>query len=176
MARKTVLTMVLSAALLPVPVDGYELRGVFNRVSQYCGVPSGILYAVAMVESGRQIDGDVRPWPWTLNIEGKGFYLENREAMYAKAIQAITEKRSVDIGLMQTNWYWKYGRLRSTWMATEPVFNVKTGCAILKRLHNEHNDWWIAVGKYHRESDRPKHKKAAKRYSDRVYRVWSTLK
>jgi len=164
-------------ALLHVPLSGaLELSDLYKDVSDYCGVPSDILYAVSLVESGRWVEGKKTPWPWTLNIEGTGHYFENREEMFETVMTAITDKRSVDIGLMQTNWHWKYDQLGSPWKATEPIFNIKTGCQIIKRLYDKHGDWWIAVGKYHRESDVPRHARAAARYSERVRKEWLSLR
>lgn len=148
---------------------------MYQEVSAYCGVPGDILYAVALVESGRTVKGHHAPWPWTLNIEGKAYYFDSREAMYQKVMAAISERRTIDIGLMQTNWHWKFKRLGSPWKATEPLYNIKTGCQILKQHFDKHDDWWVAVGKYHRESDSPVHAAAASKYSARVKRAWETL-
>jgi soluble lytic murein transglycosylase-like protein len=166
-------SLALSALLVSISV-GAE-RALFQEVSNYCGVPSDILYAIALVESGRKINGTNAPWPWTLNIEGKAYYFDSREAMFQKVMAAITDKLTIDIGLMQTNWHWKYEHLGSPWKATEPLYNVKTGCQILKRHFDKTGDWWIAVGKYHRESDAPHHVAAATKYSQRVKRAWDTL-
>lgn len=145
---------------------------LFANVAQYCGMPRDILYAVALVESGRKVDGHIKPWPWTLNIEGQAYYFDTREGMFQKVMNAITEKRTIDIGIMQTNWHWKFNDLRSPWKATEPLYNVKTGCSIIRKLYDIHGDWWVAVGKYHRQSNKPKHVAAATRYAARVKRAW----
>jgi hypothetical protein len=43
-------------------------------VASEVGVPSTLLYAVALAESGRVVGGlrTARPWPWTLNLAGQG--------------------------------------------------------------------------------------------------------
>lgn len=166
-------SLALSALMLSGGAVGQ--RALFDDVANYCGVPSDILYAVALVESGRTINGVRAPWPWTLNIEGQAYYFDARETMFQTVMAAIADRRPIDIGLMQTNWHWKYEYLRSPWKATEPLYNIKTACLILKRHFERSGDWWAAVGKYHRESDAPHHAAAASKYSQRVRRAWESL-
>ena len=54
----------------PVPA-GY--RSIATALS----IPHALLYAVALTESGKQIEpaGGYRPWPWTLNLAGQGYFL-----------------------------------------------------------------------------------------------------
>ncbi len=67
----TLITLVVMApfafAATVVP-DGYRL------VAEAHGIPSAVFYAVAMAESGKRIEPlrAVRPWPWTLNVQGDG--------------------------------------------------------------------------------------------------------
>ena len=59
----------------------------------------------AEVESGRANDkGVIRPWPWTINAEGRGqFFATKLEAIAAvRALQA-SGVRSIDVGCMQVN-------------------------------------------------------------------------
>jgi len=37
-------------------------------------VPLRVLEAIALAESGRTYDGTRRPWPWTVNFGGPGFW------------------------------------------------------------------------------------------------------
>ncbi|HCF3186005.1 TPA: lytic transglycosylase domain-containing protein, partial [Pseudomonas aeruginosa] len=45
-----------------VPPPAYQLA------AQQAGVPSPVLYAVALQESGARLRGRLIPWPWTLNV------------------------------------------------------------------------------------------------------------
>ncbi|MEL6209559.1 MAG: hypothetical protein AAFR44_05130, partial [Pseudomonadota bacterium] len=36
------------------------------------GVPEPLMRAIAMVETGRRVEGTVTAWPWSLNVEGAG--------------------------------------------------------------------------------------------------------
>jgi len=75
----------------------------YRSIAKERGVPYTVLYAVALTESGRQVaSADVyRPWPWTLNVAGQGYFFDSR----LEAWQALTDwikagRRSIDIGLM----------------------------------------------------------------------------
>ena len=174
MARSAVITLWLMG--LSMQSMSADFDGAYDSVAAYCGIPVKILYAVSTVERGRRMDGDVKPWPWTLNIDGEAFYFDSREEQFKKLMEALSEKRrTVGIGLMQMDWRWKAALLHSPWLATDPTFNLKTGCQIIRAHYDKTNDWWIAVGKYHRESSKPKHVAAAQRYAARVYRRWEKL-
>lgn len=124
---------------------------VYERVAGYVGVPTELLYAMALVESGRKVGDDVTPWPWTLNVAGQGRYYESREAMFADLMAALQRGQlSVDVGQMQVNWYWQYTRLQSPWRITDPAVNLKIGAQILRDHFERSGDWWTAVGLYHR--------------------------
>ena len=53
-----------------------------KRLEVKHNMPRHMLKAVAVTESGRymkSLDRDV-PWPWTLNVKGKGYYFDTKEA------------------------------------------------------------------------------------------------
>jgi hypothetical protein len=49
------------------------------------GIPTHLLRAVSHVESGRVIGGSVNAWPWTINVEGKGYIFKTKQ----EAIKAV---------------------------------------------------------------------------------------
>lgn len=160
------------------------IPATFEAVSDYCGVPARILYAVALAESGRVKDNRFDAWPWTLNISGKGQYFETRSNQYAALMTAIRTGKSVDIGSMQLNWKWQFHRLHSAWQATDPTYNVITGCNILKgnfgasTIKDSHHDfkyWRAAVGRYHSPGPSPEQQARAQAYANRVQRLWEKL-
>ncbi len=149
----------------------------YRQVGAFCDVPARLLYAVALGESGRKVAGQWTAWPWTLNVQGRGFYFDSRERVFEALMQAITEGRSVDVGPMQLNWRWKYDWLPSPWLATEPVFNIGTGARII-RAHYDRNPnagWFEAAGRYHREANRPQDFVARERYIGNVKRAWGRI-
>ena len=48
-----------------IPPPAYQLA------AQRAGVPSNVLYAVALQESCVRRDGRLVPWPWSLNVAGE---------------------------------------------------------------------------------------------------------
>ena len=71
------------------------------------GVPPEVLHAVALTETGRKQDGRMRPWPWAINREGKGYWFETREEALAFAQASLAAGRpSFDVGCVQINYRW----------------------------------------------------------------------
>ncbi|HXK57435.1 MAG TPA: lytic transglycosylase domain-containing protein, partial [Gammaproteobacteria bacterium] len=60
----------------------------YRSIATEQGVPHTVLYAIALTESGKQIKpaGGHRPWPWTLNLAGRGYFFDSR----LEAWQALT--------------------------------------------------------------------------------------
>jgi hypothetical protein len=120
----------------------------YESVAQQYDVPGVILYSVALQES--EGPGIGRPWPWTANVGGRGYYFDNREALYNFLLSLQAQgKSSFDIGLGQVNWYWNGSRFNSLWEATDPYINLQTAAAILREHYLETNSWPQAVGRYH---------------------------
>ncbi len=164
-------------SLFATSIFAKPVPDLFIAISRYCDVPARILYAVAKAESGRTIDGELSPWPWTLNIEGSSFYFESREDQFDALMIAISEGQIVDVGYMQLNWRWKFDLLISPWQATDPYFNITTGCRVI-RNHYEANSaagWFEAVGRYHVESNSDKAVARREAYTERVRRIWRAL-
>ncbi len=172
------IALTFSAAVHATGIDTKkDVPALFTEMGRFCDVPPDLLYSIALCESGRNVNGKVKPWNWTLNIAGKGYYYDSREEQFDALMNAISEAKTVDIGPMQLNWEWKYERLMSPWMATDPVFNLNTACRII-RAHYENNPldgWFQAAGKYHREANRPEDIKIRKAYISRIKRAWEML-
>ncbi|HEC26058.1 MAG TPA: lytic transglycosylase domain-containing protein [Gammaproteobacteria bacterium] len=138
------------------------------------GVPSTMLYAVAMTESATQINDSnlYRPWPWTLNVAGKGYFFDSRiEAWQALKSWIRQGRRSIDIGLMQVNWRYHGKKLGTPWQALDPYHNLRVGADILNNCYQTRKDWWASVGCYHS----PANKQRAERYRQRVAKHWRRM-
>jgi hypothetical protein len=120
----------------------------YESVAQKYDVPAVILYSVALQES--EVPGIGRPWPWTANVGGRGYYFDNREELYTFLCSVLEQgKTSFDIGLGQINWYWNGVRFNSLWEATDPYINLHTAAAILREHYLDTHSWSQAVGRYH---------------------------
>ena len=146
----------------------------YRTIASEHGIPYTVLYAVALTESGKQVTaGDVyRPWPWTLNIAGRGYFFNSRLAAWqALTVSLQGGQRSVDIGLMQVNWRYHQERLGTPWQALDPYFNLRVGAGILQECYTTRQDWWASVGCYHA----PTHPLRADRYRRRVVTRWQRV-
>ena len=161
--------VVVLLAMMIHPTSTVAVEPVYGEVSDYVGVPASILYAMALAESGQLRDGTFAPWPWTLNIAGKAQRYPNREAMFKGLMTALgAGEMMVDVGPMQVNWYWQFSSLGSPWRITDPAVNIKIGAQILKTHYDRSEDWWDAVGRYHRPAGGPKDQRIAEKYRQRV--------
>ena len=146
----------------------------YRAIAAERDIPHTLLYAVALTESGKQIasTGAYRPWPWTLNIAGRGyFFASRREAWEALTGWLHAGQRSIDIGLMQVNWRYHQARLGMPWQALDPYHNLRVGAAILQDCYKTRQDWWSSVSCYHA----PANAKRADRYRRRVVSHWRRL-
>ena len=69
-------------------------------------IPSFLLTAIAIVESGRTHPetGVATPWPWSINANGKSYYLDSkREAIATVKRLRSRNIKSIDVGCMQVN-------------------------------------------------------------------------
>lgn len=135
------------------------------------GIPPFLLRAVSNVESGRLVKGKLTPWPWTINVEGKGYIFDTKQ----KAIQAVKQfqqmgAKSIDVGIMQINLRHHSHAFHNLEEAFDPQLNIAYGAKFLKKLFLQHKSWNLAVGHYH--SATPKFHNA---YKQKVFNNWSYL-
>ena len=148
------------------------MPSAYRWIASEHGIPGPLFYAIALAESGKTFKSKHRPWPWTLNIAGKGVYFDTRwEAWRALDASLRAGETSVDIGLMQVNWRFHSKSLGSSWLALEPYHNLRVAADILKDCYAKRRDWWASVGCYHAPSDQPR----AHRYRERVVALWREL-
>ncbi len=135
------------------------------------GIPASLLRAVSNVESGRYMNGAIDAWPWTINVEGKGYIFKTK----LEAIQAVEKfqrlgAKSIDVGIMQINLRHHPNAFRNLEEAFDPQLNIAYGAKFLKQLFLQHKSWNLAIGHYH--SATPKFHNA---YKQRVISQWMKL-
>ena len=156
-ARRAVLPIgaVLLGILSAAPVAANPLRGTVwetgaQRVSEMTGtnVDSAILYALALIESGRDHGAKVvAPWPWALNIGGRAHY----PASKVEAIQLLGQAAGpVDVGLGQISVRWHGARVSSPTALLDPQTNLEIVADILiEGLSRSGSDLELGIGRYH---------------------------
>ncbi len=150
MCRILLYCLLLCVSMIQI-VHANQCMQAIHKVSPKYKVPKDILTAVALTETGTKQGGKLAPYPWAINVEGKGFLFPSK----AKAIAAVEKylaegKTSIDIGCMQLNWYWhgkKFGN--SLHKAFDPLTNITVGAQYIREHFNTYKNWDRAVGRYH---------------------------
>lgn len=136
----------VSAMAQQIPPPAYQLA------AEEAGVPSPVLFAVALQESGARLHGRLIPWPWTLNVAGVPHRYATRDAACAALRQAQTEVplTRLDAGLGQINVGYQAHRYDQPCELLDPYRNLAIAADILREQHTAGEDWLLAIGRYHR--------------------------
>jgi soluble lytic murein transglycosylase-like protein len=132
------------------------------RAAAAHNVPLGMLYAVAITESGRA--GSLQPY--ALNIEGHAAY----EASKGAALRAFRKARRsgaklIDLGCMQINHHYHAQEFGSVEDMLDPAKNVAYAARFLSELRQREGSWTKAIARYHAG---PNNAPAQKEYVCRV--------
>ncbi|TMV07092.1 lytic transglycosylase domain-containing protein [Ruegeria sediminis] len=142
--------LILAAPALSDTRAGEICDAAARRAARSEGVPLDVLRAITRVETGRMVNGRRVPWPWAVNLEGKGFWFDNEaeaKAYVSKVFKAGA--RSFDIGCFQINYRWHGQGFRSIDAMFDPNQNAAYAARFLRELHAEFGSWTAAAGAYH---------------------------
>lgn len=135
------------------------------------GIPTPNLFAISLTETGRMRDGRLRPWPWTVNMEGRGFWFDTRvEAMTYVQEKFDAGARSFDVGCFQINYKYHHQHFDSIEAMFDPMTNARYAARFLSELYAEKADWTRAAGAYHSRTET-----YASRYRARYSRILARL-
>ncbi len=122
--------LALALALMPLrglalpPADACEWAA--QQAAAEIGVPADILGALALTETGRRLDGIVRPWAWSANAEGEGAWFDDPASAVAFAEDRVTRGRTnIDIGCFQLNYRWHGAHFPSVARMFDPLENAR---------------------------------------------------
>ncbi|MFK7942047.1 MAG: lytic transglycosylase domain-containing protein [Paracoccaceae bacterium] len=131
------------------------------------GIPREVMLAITLVETRTNRGGTSGPWPWTVNVAGKGGWFDSRAAALIHAQRALARgENSFDVGCFQLNYRWHGQHFASIDEMFEPKPSGDYAARFLKTLFAETGDWIKAAGYYH--SRTAKH---SKRYRGLVARA-----
>ena len=145
--------LVLAAALYVCATHAQEVPPpAYQLAAQRAGIPSTVLYAVALQESGVRRNGRIVPWPWSLNVAGQSHRYATRADACAGLQQAIraTPHTRIDAGLGQINLGYHQQRYSTACDLLDPYRNLAIAAEILHEQHTPGEDWLLAIGRYHR--------------------------
>jgi hypothetical protein len=168
--------LMAGAAVLPAKADVDEAaialceRAIANGAAAG-GVPQEVLHAISLTETGRPVNGRLRPWPWAINREGKGFWFRTRDEALAFARRSVLEGRhSFDVGCFQINYRWHGHHFPSLESMFDPETSAAYAAKFLRELYAEKGAWTPAAGAYHSRTP-----EFANRYKDRFERIRAGL-
>jgi len=135
--------------------DGKICTSAIESVEKNSSIPANVLHAISRVESGRAdpISKKLTSWPWTVNANGKGYFLNTKEQaiQLVRSLQASGIK-SIDVGCMQINLWHHKKAFRNLDEAFEPTTNVAYAAKFLQSLYDDGQSWFKAIGNYHSAS------------------------
>lgn len=137
------------------------------------GIPVHLLAAIASTESGRfhRALGMNLPWPWTINVEGQGYFFDTKEEAIA-AVQKFQARgfRSIDVGCMQVNLHHHPYAFANLDQAFDPAYNVSYAAQFLKHNFEEEGSWRKATADYHSHA-----LFIGEQYARLVFGAWSRI-
>lgn len=161
------------AAAIPASVAASCDRAAQRAAARH-GIPDDVMLSITRVETGRSEGGQIRPWPWTVNMEGEGHWFETEHAAQAFVFARFKAgARSFDIGCFQINYRWHGSGFRSIEEMFDPERNADYAAAFLAELHAEFGDWTRAAGAYHSRTER--HAANYERKFDNMRRMMADL-
>lgn len=154
---RSISAALFTAALLLVSVpagaaiqDIAVCDSVAEIAAQQSGVPVSVLRAITRAETGRRMQAGFLPWPWTVNMEGQGFWFDTKDEALAYVYKEFERgARSFDVGCFQINFKWHGQNFASIEAMFDPVTNALYAAKYLTELRAETGDWSKAAGAYH---------------------------
>ncbi|MDE3038629.1 MAG: lytic transglycosylase domain-containing protein [Pseudomonadota bacterium] len=140
------------------------------RYEREYAIPTHLLAAIAVTESGRYHDGlKIKvPWPWTINADGRGYvYNSKEEAIAAARAFRARGVQSLDVGCMQVNLYHHPHAFSSLEQAFDPQSNIAYAAGFLSGLYQQDGSWRQAAADYHSKTPR-----LGREYVSEVYDSW----
>jgi hypothetical protein len=140
-----------TAAAMPANQPGVQCRRAIQAAGHAAGIPDHLMSAIGRVESGRRgPDGQIHPWPWSINAEGVDHIYDTRNEAIAsvRALQA-QGMRSIDVGCMQVNLLYHPTAFATLEQAFDPAANAAYAARFLVQLYGQTGSWPKATAAYH---------------------------
>jgi soluble lytic murein transglycosylase-like protein len=162
--------LLLACCLIPAAVQAAGAEDLFTEIEKQYHIPPHLSYAIALAESGRTKEGRLIPWPWTLNVEGKGHYFNSRREAEKFIDKTLKSGKNFDGGYMQQSWRWQKHRYQHPYETLDPRINIVRGIETLLEWYQKTGSWVEAIGHYHAGDINSEEK--LKRARNYIYRVW----
>lgn len=150
MATNRILSALM--AMIPLFASAQTIPDGYRHIAEQAGVPAEALYSLALTESAKKLSHGVRPWPWTINVAGKGYRYASRDEAY-RALMGFMQRyplKRIDVGIAQVNLGWNGQRFTSYRQAFDPYTNLRVAAQILRECYDtQPGSWMQAAGCYH---------------------------
>jgi hypothetical protein len=164
-------TSALPSTTLPAPSSATAACDTAGEAAEArYDLPPGLLRAIGRVESGRRdpATGQVAPWPWAINAEGRGqLFFSRDEALAATRTLQSAGVASVDVGCFQVNLVHHPLAFPTLEDGFDPAHNADYAARFLLSLRAKTGNWDAAVAAYHSATP-----ELGLPYRDRVLAVW----
>ncbi|MFK7973871.1 MAG: transglycosylase SLT domain-containing protein [Rickettsiaceae bacterium] len=132
--------------------ESKKCSNTFSYFERKHHLPKDILHSISLQETRKAHSiykiGVV--WPWTINVNGQGFYFKNKhEAIKFARTKLNQGVNNMDIGCMQINLKYHPDAFSSLEKAFTPRHNIAYAVKLLLSHYEKHNNWNKAVGHYH---------------------------
>ncbi len=136
----------------------YQMRQSLKCVSLFTyyekkyNLPTDTLHSIALKESGvtHKVHKNIIPWPWAINVAGKGFYFDSKNQAANFLLAQLREgKKNIDVGCMQINLKYHNTNFRTINQALEPCHNIEYAAKLLQEHFEKHGNWQKAIAYYH---------------------------
>jgi len=179
MATAAMSALLLMTVLLVGTAHAQTIPPAYQLAAQRAGIPSSVLYAVALQESGIRRNQRLVPWPWSLNIAGQSRRFDTRAQACTALQRALhnTPSKRIDAGLAQINLGYQHHRYQQPCELLDPYRNLAIAAEILKEQHRPNEDWLLAIGRYHRPvggEPAARYRRSVSRYLARIHKETSS--
>lgn len=150
MKNSRCLIALLMLLALPAQARPDLCESAARAAAREAGIPATVLLAITLAETGRRMDGQLRPWPWAANAEGQGHWFATRAEAVAFARATLARgQRNLDLGCFQINWRWHGQGFTAPEALLDPPTAARYAARLLSDLHDEFGSWEAAAGAYH---------------------------
>lgn len=140
--------------LYAMPDDAALCDHAAHRAARMEGVPLDIMLAITRAETGRDDGVSIRPWPWAINVGGKGGWFATRQEAIIAAQSALDGgAENFDVGCFQLNYHWHGAAFPSVEAMFDPQDNAVYAAQYLAQLYANSGSWAQAVADYHSKTD-----------------------
>lgn len=166
-SRKLAFRKSIASLALAVGVSFFAVKPALanTRIAALCeraaddaasrtGIPAQIMQVLSLTETGQNIDGSLRPWPWALNHAGTGHWFASQTEMvtFAQDLLAAGDT-NFDLGCFQLNYRWHQQSFASLQDMADPVQNANYAAGFLREKHQATGSWETAIGAYHSQTE-----------------------